>query len=73
MGHWTHMGHGAKTMIDEKTELPETIAFGKYAGWPISALKEDPKYIRWLLDNQWIRLGVALAREPWIEEFIKGE
>lgn len=72
MEHMEHMEHRTQTGSDQLVELPTSMPFGKYQDWPISELIENPKYVRWLLSDKYIRLGVALAQQPWIDEFLKG-
>lgn len=65
------MGHGTPNC--EPAKIPRTVHFGKYEHFPVDEIRDDPKYIRWLLKNDMVRLGIALAQKPWIKEFINGE
>lgn len=41
------------------------VPFGKYKGYPVEALGDDPKYVRWLTTNVWFRFAVEVSRQPW--------
>lgn len=44
-----------------------TVPFGKYKGYPISELSDDPKFVRWLASRPWFRFAVAVSRQPWFD------
>jgi uncharacterized protein (DUF3820 family) len=67
-GDMEHMAHGTRR---ELIEVPESIHFGKYKGWPISEACGDEKYFRWLLKHDMIRLGIALAQLPQVRKILE--
>lgn len=45
----------------------DRIPLGKYKGWPIEELANDPKYVQWLIKQPWFRFAVAVSRQPWFD------
>ena len=54
------MSNGTKPHTDR-------VPFGKYKGWPVRELIDDPKYLQWLVTRPWFRLAVAVSRQPWFD------
>jgi hypothetical protein len=48
----------------------DTMPFGEHAGMPLYQLViEHPAYVRWLLSQQWLDAGVAIALRAAIAEY----
>jgi hypothetical protein len=43
------------------------VPFGKFRGWPIAALFDEPEHLAWLLEQPWFRFAVSVARQPRFE------
>lgn len=71
MEHIAHGAHGGTAT--RPAGIPTSIHFGKFKGWPIREIESEEKYVRWLLENDMVRLGIALAQQPWLKNFLNEE
>jgi hypothetical protein len=56
----------ARVKQDELEQRLKVVPLGKYRGEPLSVLKDDPRYVQWLLSQKWF-----VQRFPLIVEAIE--
>lgn len=54
-------------------KILDAMPFGKHKGEAISKLNNDPAYVTWLLGNKMLQIGITLAKQPWLKNFIDHE